>query len=361
MKTLTIGASVLALLVSAAPADAQLLNQERLRINGYTNFKYEYSPNHVGRGDRNGSFDADQFDLVLNVLPTDRLRLSTDLRWEHGAITEDGNGNVEVSHAFAEYALHDVLRLRAGKMLTPFGIYNEIHTATAAIFLYKEPHAIGKPDRLGFPTRFFARAGTGVQATGVANMGVSQLDYSLMLTNGGTSEDVNVFEEDDNRNKSVTGRVRVRPIPSLSFGASYYADQFNELDDAGDDTGLRTRQRALGGQAQWTPGAFLLEGEVVRGTYDPATTSAQVGNALYSSISYLIRDRVRPYVFVQTLDPNTDLDDDRAVYFGHGYTTRIDGGLFLKLEALRVTSDAGNTRHRGRNYTEFNAAVAVAF
>ena len=362
MTTRYLAVSLTVLLASAAmPAEAQLVNQDRLRINGYTNFMYEYSPSDVGRGDRNGSFDADQFDLVVNVLPTDRLRLSTDLRWEHGVTSEDGRGNVEVSHALAEYTLFDALRLRAGKMLTPFGIYNEIHTATPAIFLYKEPYAIAKPDKMGFPTRFFTRAGTGIGATGVGHFGGAQADYSVMVTNGETSGDVNAFEEDDNTHKSVSGRVRLRPVESLTLGASYWNDQRTELDDAGDDTGLRTRQNAVGTMLQWSPRNLLVEGEWVRGTYDEALSAAQVGNGYYGSASYLVKDRVRPYFFYQLLDPDADQRNDRATMWGPGVTTRVDGALFVKLEVLRVSSELNNSRHRGNDYVELNAAVAVAF
>ncbi len=69
-----------------------------------------------------------------------------------------------------------------------------------------------------------------------------------------------------------------------------------------------------------------------------------------------MKDRVRPI-----LDPNADLRNDRATMWGPGVTTRVDGGLFVKLEVLRVSSELNNTRHRGNDYVALNAAVAVAF
>ena len=363
MNRLTRGVSLFAMLAWAAPASAQLLNQDKIRINGYSNFEYEYSPNRAGRGDVNGSFDAQEFDLVFNIVPSDRLRLSTDLRWEHGISYEDGRGNLTISHGFAEYTVLDAFRLRAGKMLVPFGIYNEIHTAKPAIFLYREPWSIAKPDKLGFPRRFFARAGTGVEALGNASLGSMEADYSVFLSNGESPRIVdNQFEQDDNSNKSLTARVRVKPIPSVTLGASFYNDQLTEFDaTTGKDTGLRTRQRTVGALAQFAPGALLVEGEWIRGDLTPSTNVRQRGTGLYSSASYLIAERVRPYVFYQNLDPNGNVDDDRAIVWGPGINTRIDGAMFLKLEVLRFTSGTNNAKMKGNPYTELGAAIAVAF
>ena len=363
MKRLARSVTVFVALASAAPAGAQLVNQDKIRVNGYSNFEYEYSPNRLGRGDTQGSFDAQEFDLVFNILPSDRLRLSTDLRWEHGLSLEDSRGNMTISHGFAEYTVFDALRLRAGKMNVPFGNYNEIYTAKPAIFLYREPWVVSKPDKLGFPRRFFARSGTGVEALGNASLGDMDADYVVLVSNGDSPKALdNQFENDDNANKSITARVRVKPIRSVTLGASFYNDQLDEFDAVtGKDTGLRTRQQTVGGLAQWAPGALLLEGEWIRGTLKPSTNIVRRGTGVYTSGSYLIAERFRPYMFYQRLDPNGSVDGDQAQIWGPGLNTRIDGSLFLKLEALRFTSGTNNTKMRGVPYTEFAAAVAVAF
>ena len=58
---------------------------DKLTINGYSSFEFEKMFDDKGKGDPNGSYDADLFDLVLNFTPTDRLRIAADLTWEHGA------------------------------------------------------------------------------------------------------------------------------------------------------------------------------------------------------------------------------------------------------------------------------------
>ena len=61
---------------------------ELLTINGYASFEFEKMLSDEGRGDPNGSFDADLFDIVINVRPSKRMRVAADLTWEHGAATE---------------------------------------------------------------------------------------------------------------------------------------------------------------------------------------------------------------------------------------------------------------------------------
>ncbi|MBN1782996.1 hypothetical protein JW948_17815 [bacterium] len=112
---------------------------ENIRINGYSGFEFEKMFGDEGKGDPNGSFDSDLFDLVFNVTTADYLRIAADITWEHGAATEDGRGNAAVEYVFCEYLVRDWLKFRAGKMFTPFGIYNEIHTAKPVILTVNEP------------------------------------------------------------------------------------------------------------------------------------------------------------------------------------------------------------------------------
>ena len=126
-----------ALLWPGSVASAQV--SDMFHLNGYSSFEFEKQLGDKGKGDPNGSFDADLFDLVFNFTPVPRLRVSSDLTWEHGAASEDGRGNVAVEYAFAEVTAKDWLKLRAGKMFTAFGIYNEIHTAKPAFLTVKEP------------------------------------------------------------------------------------------------------------------------------------------------------------------------------------------------------------------------------
>src|SRR5574342_544278 len=122
MRRLCLAATSAAVLALSPAAPLRAQGTELVRINGYTSVEFEKMLGDEGRGDPNGSFDADGFDLVLNFTPSHRLRVAADLTWEHGSATEDGRGNVAVEYAFPEYYAADLLKVRAGKMFTYFGI-----------------------------------------------------------------------------------------------------------------------------------------------------------------------------------------------------------------------------------------------
>jgi hypothetical protein len=358
------GASVPALvgslvLLSAAPSGAQIA--EYIRINGYSNFEWEYQvSNHdKGRGDKNGSFDADLFDIVVNVQPTHRLRVAADLTWEHGPATEDGRGNVAAEYAFAEYKVSDALSLRVGKVFVPFGIYNEVHTAKPATLIINETFSTNKPDRLGAPGRFYARWAAGIEAVGQLHSGHVNADYSLVVFNG-DSQAVNPFEEDGNGPKAVAARFRVEPYPTLKLGASIYTDRQNVYDDAGEATGQRVTQNAYGAQLEWSPDDFGVELEWVHGQI-PAGGTDRVTADGFSALLSRRWGRVTPYLQFQYFDPNDHVSDDAAQVYIGGVNVRVDKGLFVKLEINRFAAGSANKRLGGKEFTQLAGAVAVGF
>lgn len=327
---------------------------DRIKINGYASVEFEKQTGDEGKGDPNGSFDADGVDLVINALLTDRLRFGTDLTWEHGPATEDGRGNVAVEYAFMEYFVRDWLKLRAGKMFVPFGLYNEIHTAKPLFLTVKEPFSTEKTDKLGSPVRFFPRWGAGLAAMGSGRIGRSDFDYSIQVSNG-ENEVENPFEKDDNTAKAVAARLRFQPAKGLWLGASAYRDELSPPDEGG-----RTTQQSWSLHGTWENAHAGVEGMFVRGRLDPegATRLDRTG---YFATLWGKLGRVRPYARLERHDPDTDRDDDDATIVLGGVNVRIDDGFYLKAELDRTTSGAQNPKTKGVDWNEFKASIAVGF
>jgi hypothetical protein len=362
---------------ATARAEAPLVGSgEAFRVDGYTSFEFERQLGKEGKGDPNGSFDMDLFDLVLNWRGSDRLRIAADVTWEHGAATEDGRGNVAVEYAFAEYTFADWARVRAGKMFTPFGIYNEIHTAKPVYLSVKEPLATNKNDKFGSGMRFYPRWGAGVALLGNGHLprGIAW-DYVVAVTNGEQTQ-TNPFEEDDNKQKAFQGRARLTLLDQLELGASFYTDRIsqlrfkNPLDETEglEPTGKLTVQSTFGAQATWRstfgPG---IELEWVRGRVPSDTTFLDGrnvwGQGATAMIWWALAERVTPYARVEWIDPDESAPHDQAFLWIGGLNVQAGGGLVIKAELDKVRAQNRNARFEGGqgDYAEVKLAAVVGF
>ena len=343
-----------------SPVNIHAQIQDNIHINGYMSMEFEKQLGDDGKGDKNASFDADLIDLVWNINATDRLRIATDMIWEHGAASEDDRGNVAIEYAFAEYTVHDWLRFRAGKMFTYFGIYNEIHTAKPVFLTVKEPHSTNKDQKFGSNIRFYPRWIAGVAVLGNGSVNNTAFNYVLQVANG-EQENTNSFEKDDNTEKAVLGRLRLTPLNDVSIGLSFYRDRLSELDPTGTDTGKRTSLFSYGGHVEWKPGNWGFEFEYVAGFVNPSFANKKSRHGLTFMSSYAFLDDYTPYLRYEFLDPDKSAGDDRAHLYIYGINVQLDTGLYLKAEMNSFFSGKNNGHFSGTNYTEFKAALAIGF
>jgi len=81
------------------------------------------------------SIALDDLDLLVRYEPFSRLSLFSEVRLEETFRVEDdeglaaGSGNLSIERLYADLALTPTLTLRAGKFLTPFGLWNVIWRA----------------------------------------------------------------------------------------------------------------------------------------------------------------------------------------------------------------------------------------
>lgn len=359
MCTRKLMVTIAIVLVSCIHANADHMD-DRFRINGYSSFEFEKLLGSTGKGDPNASFDADLFDLVLNIQATDRLRIAADITWEHGAASEDDRGNVAIEYAFPEYLVTNALRIRAGKMFVPFGIYNEIHTAKPVFLSVKEPLSTNKNHKFGSSIRFYPRWAIGISFLGNATAGNVDLDYVIQISNG-DQENTNPYEVDDNTAKAIAMRVQAQPSTAIELGISYYRDRLTEYDMLGADTGERTLVESVGAHLQWEFGSVGLEAEFVTGRVDPSGPTGIRRKALTTMIYVTAHSYITPYVRFEWLDPDVDTGADEALMYIYGINARVDEGLFLKAELNTIRSKVANARFSDQGYTEFKAAIAVGF
>ena len=361
---------------------------ESFRLNGYTSFEFERRLGDDGGGDEFGSFDADLFDLVLNWRANEHLRVAADLTWEHGAASEDSRGNVALEYGWVEYSVNDLLRVRAGKMFTPFGIYNEIHTAKPATLTVKEPFSTNRTDKWGTAARLYPRWQVGVELLGNGSSPIGDWDYAVAVSNGeqlqydgefDLSEEANPFEEDVNTQKAITARVRLATVGNVQVGLSGYFDAIRVFDpDAGEFFAGTLQQTAYGLSLQWTPTELPIgiEAEVVSGNFTPThafkSSAAALSIPLDSATSigatamvyWRATDSLTPYVRYEYLDLDDDRDDDATSLLLAGVNLRVAGGLVLKVEGDYTMAQKDTAYGEGDDaisFFELKAAAVVGF
>lgn len=176
-----------------------------------------YAHSGFVRTDDQISFDGGSLNPLLVFKQSDRLLFESELEME---LASEGL-EVNLEYANISYLLTKTLTLRAGKFLTPFGIFvPRLHPAWINKFP-TNPLGAGHDGLL--PT-----ADIGVELRGGAYMGPLKINYSLYGVNGpalnnGSDEPDEAGKlhygrfPDNNKGKSIGGRLGILPFPNSSL------------------------------------------------------------------------------------------------------------------------------------------------
>ena len=157
----------------------------------------------------------------------DRIVFNSEIEFEHGTTgsNKDGKeGSASVEFALIDFLISDEFNLRAGLLLTPFGIVNEIHEPTTF-------YGVGRPEveRRIIPSTWRE---SGAGAHGTFDLGsAGELSYRAYAM---SSADARGFKASDNRSLRIkgnrarfddiafVGRLEYDPIPGLKIGGSMF-------------------------------------------------------------------------------------------------------------------------------------------
>ena len=167
-------ASLPSLALIVAVVAGPVAAQDRHQIYGYLDFETTWS--EATSESRNISFDLRHLALVNTFAIDDRWRVFTEFEVEHEFEPEPGESGsdlFEIERAWIEYFYSPALTVRAGLLLTPFGIYNQQHGATPAYIMTFLPRSIygEHASPTGNVDDMFADRGTGFEVVGTAPVG----------------------------------------------------------------------------------------------------------------------------------------------------------------------------------------------
>ena len=329
--------------------------ENKFHINGFFDFEAEVS-NKDAAG-KNWTFDQHHLNIITNYLIDDHFRVSSEIEWEHGPLfsSSSSSGNIYLAKAFLEYKHSDALLIRAGKFLSPFGIYNERHDATPTFLSSFLPQSIygNQEQSIGGKGRLFAKHSTGVQLLGSLFWDNMSLKYQVYLSNGiGPNEN----EKDNNSNKGIGWRIVFSPIgQELSFGSSFYSDRNGNASN--------TLQTTIGFDVEYNFADAHIEAEYfipklekVDGQGNPNGKFRTV-NGYYLLGAYTFLERVTPFIRFERFDSDVDIESNTETITTIGINYSVTSSVFLKAEMQLF----GFQKSLLENYELFVTSIAVAF
>ncbi|TVT37285.1 hypothetical protein FNT36_23035 [Hymenobacter setariae] len=217
-----------------------------------------------------------------------------------------------------------------GKHHTPINYWNDTYHHGRVFF-----PTVDRP--LLFAQNFIPLHTTGISLQG-QNLGRLRFGYDAMLGNGLGSGDV----EDNNRFKSLTLAVHIKPTNGMRLGASLYHDVISKgstihnHSTGGTTLALsRISQNIMTASVAYNDSIFSKKFELLVESSMAVNKSDSLGEqkalATYAYAGLRITDKIIPYVRVDDIRYN-----HREVYFMDNNTRSFVGGVRYELSYLAV-------------------------
>ena len=267
------------------------------------------------------NFEFGEYDLFITSELNDNISFlgETVFRYSVNSPTEF---DVSVERIVLKYNYKGNHSLLIGKHHTPINYWNDSYHHGRVFF-----PTIDRP--ILFSAHIIPIHTTGLAFEGL-NLGKLKFGYNLMIGNGISSEDIT----DNDKYKSITVGVHVKPVDKLQIGLAYYNDVISEGSDVHD--GHLTaeediKQQLLTGTVAYFGSKFEVLAE---GTF--ASSKADVLGKANAFISYLyagvrVKEKWVPYFRIDNLSYQKD-----EFYFENNNTTSIITGLRFEINYLAV-------------------------
>lgn len=328
---------------------------DKLNIFGFADVAYQavhFAHPVLGVPDSRG-FNAGNLNLYVSKNLTERWRTLAEVRFlylPNGGQNSDGTitvttindptnfsrpitwGGIVIERAYAEYDVDDHLTIRAGRFLTPYGIWNTDHGSPAIIAPYR-PYVIGE--------QYFPEQQTGVELFGKTLIGDYRLGYHATVTNGRSPVDA---VSDPDGKPAFGGRLELEApwAGRLKLGVSGYMGRYTGVAGVG-ETAPSYEERSYGVDALWDHRGFHVQAELI-GNDKHYLNNARAISAkgfipdgrqwgVYGLAGYRF-DRywnVMPFAMVEYIQPIDDTYYDDITGYSFGLNFRPSSNVILKL------------------------------
>jgi len=286
---------------------------QRTQIRGFMDLSTGLQNNKV-------SFTLGEQDLFITSELSDRFSFLGESVFRFTPSTPT-TFSVSIERAIVKYNFLGNHNLLIGKHHTPINYWNDTYHHGRAFF-----PTIYRP--LLFEADIIPLHTTGIGLQG-QNLGSLKFGYDLMVGNGLGSDDV----LDNDKRKSVTAAVHIKPVEGLRIGFSWY----NDLMSAGSKThegkliSWDVQQNLISPSVAYFGEKIEVLAESTWALNHTDTTGTKQTFAGYLYAGYKIKERLVPYVRFDRLH-----FQEGEILFDKNNTTSIVGGLRYHINYLTV-------------------------
>ncbi len=221
-------------------------------VGGYGEALYENFASTRQDGEPSNRNDRIDFLRVVAYLGykfSDRWVLNTEIEYEHAVTGEDAGGEVAVEFAYIDYMHSRALAARAGLVLVPIGLVNELHEPTAFL-------GARRPDveRFILPTTW-REIGAGIygEAGPLAYRGyvTSSLNSAGFTAANGIRGGRQQGSEALARDWALSGRLDYVGLPGLLVGSSVFSGETGQGRETTNGSELSARTTVYDFHADW--------------------------------------------------------------------------------------------------------------
>ncbi len=306
------------------------VSAQKTKIRGFADVSAFYHDDKL-------SFGIGEFDLFFTSELSDRISFLGEVVFKYSPHSES-HFAVGVERAIINYNYHGNHSLLFGKHHTPINYWNDTYHHGRVFF-----PTINRP--ILFSEGIIPIHTTGIAAQGL-NLGNLRFGYNLMIGNGIGSGDL----VDNNKYKSVTAAVHIKPWENFQVGVSFYNDVISEGDeDDGEIIDEKVNQQIFTGSIVYFGNRFefLTESSFINNETESTGNVKSLAAYVYGGV--IIKEQWVPYFRYDYLsyedeEPYFDNEDVNSIILGLRY--EINYLMVVKLEYQYLERDFSGTDNR---------------
>jgi hypothetical protein len=267
------------------------------------------------------SFGFEEQDLFITTQITNSISFlgETVFKFSPSSATDF---NVSIERVVFKYNYWGNNSVLFGKHHTPINYWNDTFHHGRVFF-----PTIYRP--LLFDANIIPLHTVGISLQG-QNIGDIRFGYDFMIGNGLGASDV----QDDDKRKSITAAVHIKPIDGLRIGASYYNDRVAKgatVHGMLDPINYQINQNMVTGSVAYFGKKFEILAESTFSYNHTDTLGTKRTNASYLYAGLRLHDRLIPYAKVERIHYQPG-----ELFYHKNNTTSFIGGIRYEISYLAV-------------------------